>query len=143
MNPAEKRPLVMLVEDNPGDVYLFRRALDQASVDAELVVFEDGANAISFTRSPAGRLPDLVVLDLNLPKKGGAEVLRAIRGTSLFAEVPVLVLTSSASPRDLRETEAFGVQQYLTKPIDFEGFLLIGELVKELLQRAPSRDSSL
>lgn len=140
MSRVDSRQRVMLVEDNPGDVYLFKKALDKASVDVELDVFEDGAEAVSYVRSATDSLPDLVVLDLNLPKKGGAEVLKAMRGTRSLADIPVLVISSSASPRDLRETEHLGVQQYITKPIDFDGFLQIGELVKKALEGARRRD---
>ena len=134
---------ILLVEDNDADVYLFRKALEAAALIFELTVLQDGAKALAFVRqqgSYSGRsVPDLVVLDLNLPKDGGIQVLRAIRENATFCNVPVAVVSSSASPQDRDETGKLGVNQYIPKPADLEEFLKIGQILKELLFTLGSR----
>jgi two-component system, chemotaxis family, response regulator Rcp1 len=111
---------LVLVEDNPGDVELFRYALDQASISCDLTVIENGSDALAFVRQmgryPDAPLPDLVIVDLNLPRYDGIEILQAMRANMAFAEVPVAVLSSSSSPRDRVKIEAFGVGRYITNP---------------------------
>ena len=128
---------ILLVEDNAADVYLFEHALEDVQLRFELTVIRDGAQAVAFVRregkyanSPA---PDLAVLDLNLPKKGGLQVLRAIRESGDLAKVPVAIVSSSASPQDLAKTQSLGVQRYITKPPDLDAFLQIGQILREML----------
>jgi CheY-like chemotaxis protein len=128
---------ILLVEDNDADVYLFRKALAAADFKFELTLAQDGAEALAFVRG-AGKysarpIPDLVVLDLNLPKDGGIQVLRAIRERATFANATVAVVSSSASPQDRDETGKLGVDRYVSKPADLEEFLKIGQIFKELL----------
>jgi two-component system, chemotaxis family, response regulator Rcp1 len=138
------RPVrILLVEDNAGDVYLFRKALENATLNFELNVIEDGAEALAFARQEgkyAGSpVPDLALLDLNLPKNRGVEVLKAMRHNSHFSKVPVVITSTSATPRERAESEQLGVERYIVKPPDLEDFLQIGTLVKEiLLSRRPS-----
>src|SRR5947207_2892468 len=91
---------VLLVEDNVGDVFLFREALASAGLVCDLTVISDGAEALDFVNNAARRdgIPDLAVLDLNLPKVEGTEVLEAIRSSRELAHIPVAVMTSSPSP---------------------------------------------
>ncbi len=135
---------IMLVEDNPGDVYLLKLALKNAGIECELTAFTDGAEALKFVLSQgedaARLLPHLAVLDMNLPKKSGTEVLEAMRRGEEFAKVPVVMMSSSASPHDQAKTKQFGGTWYLTKPGDLEGYLKIGETLKEIL--ADSRAAS-
>lgn len=128
---------ILVVEDNPGDIALFRMALQSAGLDCKLTVIEGGEEAITFVEqrdkyanSPT---PDLAILDLNLPQSDGLEILSAMRGNRAFDSVPVAVLTSSSSPRQRAEIEKFRIGRYVTKPPDLEEYLKIGLIVKELL----------
>jgi CheY-like chemotaxis protein len=128
---------ILLVEDNPGDVELLRLALKKAELECELTVLDDGDEALSLVRQQgqyaAARVPDLVVLDLNVPKYDGAEILEALRANPAFAEVKVAVLSSSSSPRERANLEKFHISRYITKPLDLDEFLRIGEVLKALL----------
>ena len=121
---------ILLVEDNPDDVELTRIAFREAKVANHLVVVNDGAEALDylFARGAYGDrnpddLPSIVLLDLNLPKVDGREVLQAIRGNELTRSVPVVVLTTSVEPFDVEASYALGVNSYIQKPVDFEHFV--------------------
>jgi two-component system response regulator len=121
---------ILLVEDNPDDVELTRLAFEEANVANHMVVAGDGAEALDylFARGKhAGRdpsqLPAIVLLDLNLPKLDGREVLQAIRANPATRELPVIVLTTSAEPFDVEASYALGVNSYIQKPVDFEQFV--------------------
>ena len=118
---------ILLVEDSPGDVLLTREALKDAKIANDLHVARDGEEAMAFLRREgehaAAERPDLVVLDLNLPRKDGREVLREIKGDDQLRRIPVIALTSSSSERDIFEAYDNHVNCYLTKPIDFEEFI--------------------
>ena len=128
---------ILIIEDNPADVELLRRALASAQLDCELTLLEDGAEALAFLRrletGTDERSPDLTVLDLNLPKNDGVEVLQAMRASRAFGAAPVAVLSSSASTRERARIEQFGIGRYITKPADLDEFLNIGFILKELL----------
>jgi two-component system response regulator len=128
---------ILIIEDNPGDVELIRMALEFADIDCEVKVIDEGEGAMAYVQrqrySDAERLPDLVLLDLNLPKHGGFEILEAMRGNQAFAGVPVTVLSSSSSRRDRAKIEGFNIAMYITKPPDLEEFLKIGPTLKTLL----------
>lgn len=121
---------ILLVEDNPDDVELTRIAFEEAKVGNLLRVVSDGAEALDYLfargkhadRDPAN-LPSLVLLDLNLPKVDGREVLQAIRANPATHTLPVVVLTTSAEPFDVDSTYALGVNSYIRKPVDFEQFV--------------------
>lgn len=121
---------ILLVEDNPDDVELTRLAFEEANVVNHLVVVSDGAEALDYLfargrhaqRDPAD-LPSIVLLDLNLPKLDGREVLQAIRSHPATRSLPVIVLTTSAEPLDVETTYALGVNSYIRKPVDFEQFV--------------------
>ena len=121
---------ILLVEDNPDDVELTRIAFEEAKVANLLRVVGDGAEALDYLfargkhadRDPAN-LPSLVLLDLNLPKVDGREVLQAIRSNEATRNLPVVVLTTSAEPFDVGASYALGVNSYIRKPVDFEQFV--------------------
>jgi CheY-like chemotaxis protein len=121
---------ILVAEDNPADVYLLREALNLEKQDVEMVVVSDGERAIDYVQRKGeykdALIPDLIVLDLNLPRSDGSDVLRCIRQTSEYAGVPVVVLTSSDSPRDRREIEGLGAERFITKPSDLDAFLSLG-----------------
>jgi two-component system response regulator len=121
---------ILLVEDNPDDAELTRIAFEQARIANQLNVVKDGVEALDylFARGAhAGRnpddLPSLVLLDLNLPKLDGREVLQAIRANPATRSLPVVVLTTSTEPFDLEASYELGVNSYIRKPVDFEQFV--------------------
>ena len=125
---------ILLVEDNDADIYLFRRALKTAELTAEVTVISDGAAALAFVRS--GEVPDIAVLDLNLPKHGGLQVLQAIRERNDWSEVPIAVMSSSMSPAEQAMTAELRATRYIRKPPDLDSFLRIGNTLKDMLQES-------
>jgi two-component system response regulator len=113
---------ILLVEDNLDDVALTRRALRKSNITNELVVAGDGEEALRHIL-PGGPLPVLVLLDINLPKVNGLDVLRAIRADDRTRCLPVVVLTTSSEERDIVESYQLGANSYVRKPIIFEDFL--------------------
>ncbi len=127
---------ILLAEDNPGDVLLLREALANSAIICELMVAEDGQKAIALLQAVAAdvtRLPDLIILDVNLPKHNGGEVLAQVRGDPAFSLVPVLMLTSSASPADQATASRLGANLYIQKPSDLDAFLGLGKVIASLL----------
>ena len=121
---------ILLVEDNPDDVELTRIAFQEARIANALVVVNDGAQALDYlfargayaSRNPNDQ-PSIVLLDLNLPKVDGREVLQAIRADPRTHSLPVVVLTTSTEPFDVEASYALGVNSYIQKPVDFERFV--------------------
>jgi CheY-like chemotaxis protein len=128
---------VLLVEDNPTDVFVVRGVLKECGIECRLQVAADGETALAFLRSleaDAGAVcPALVLLDLNLPKISGIEVLALIRKSRRCSEVPVVIVTSSNSASDLAATRELGATGYFRKPSDLESFLELGTLVRKAL----------
>ena len=127
---SDRNHVILLVEDNPDDVELTRRALDESNVANKLVVVRDGVEALQYLfreDAYAGRdaadLPEVVLLDLKLPKIDGLEVLRRIRADERTRVLPVVVLTSSNAERDIVESYALGANSYIRKPVEFERFV--------------------
>jgi CheY-like chemotaxis protein len=126
-----KTKIILLVEDNPSDIELTKRALEKSHVANELVVVEDGQEALDYLL-PAGsgtgrldrELPALVLLDLKLPRVDGLEVLRRIRADPRMRRLPVVVMTSSTEEQDLATSYDRGVNSYIRKPVDFSQFAL-------------------
>lgn len=120
---------ILLVEDNPGDVELTKRALRKSPIESRLDVVEDGAEALDYLfckglyrdRKPCSG-PSLILLDLNLPKVNGLEVLKQIRGNEKTKRLPVVVLTSSKEDVDLSAAYNNGANSYIRKPVDFNTF---------------------
>jgi len=127
---------ILLVEDNPDDIELTRRALRSNKIGNDLVVAQDGVEALDFlfgTGKYAGRnmhdLPVVVLLDLKLPKVDGLEVLKKIRAETLTKRLPIVILTSSKEEQDLLNGYNFGANSYIRKPVDFNQFT---EAVRQL-----------
>jgi two-component system, response regulator len=121
--------IILLVEDNPSDIGLTRRALEKSRITNVLIVTEDGQEALDYLRGAgphAGRdasdLPALVLLDLNLPKVNGLEVLRRIREDARTRRLPVVILTSSKEEQDMAAGYDLGVNSFIRKPVDFNQF---------------------
>jgi two-component system, chemotaxis family, response regulator Rcp1 len=120
---------VLLVEDSPGDVRLTREAFKDAKVYINLHVASDGAEAMDFLNRQGehanGPRPDLILLDLNLPKKDGREVLAELKASPALKCIPVVILTTSASEADIQGSYQQHANCYITKPVDLEGFLKV------------------
>ena len=115
-------PAFVLIEDNPDDEALTLRALKKNGIANQVVVLRDGAEALSFLLAPDAPSPQLVLLDLKLPRLDGLEVLRRLRADARTALLPIVVLTSSNEDRDLVESYRLGANSYIRKPVDFEQF---------------------
>jgi len=127
MNPAHA---ILLVEDNPADVKITQRALKESGLAVELIVVRDGEEAVDYllrqgphAADQQWRSPDLILLDLNLPKMSGREVLQRVRSTPNLRSVPVVVLTTSRRMEDVAATYAAGANTYIEKPEDFQRFV--------------------
>ena len=120
---------ILLVEDSPGDVRLTREALRDGKVANELHVVDNGEAALAFLRRGAGYsdapTPDLILLDLNLPRKPGHEVLTELKNDPVLRSIPVAVLTTSEAEADVLRSYELGASCYLTKPVDFNEFLKV------------------
>ena len=131
---------IVLAEDNPADVGLVRAALRQHEVDCELHVIGDGEEALSFidsldldSRIPC---PDLLLLDLYLPKRDGNEILRYLRASERCAQTPVVILTSSDAPSDHANADKNAAIYYFRKPSSLVQFMKLGIIVKAVVSRA-------
>jgi two-component system, chemotaxis family, response regulator Rcp1 len=126
----ENRPVeILLVEDNPGDERLTREALKEGKVYSNLHWVKDGVEAIDFLRRKGkyqgAPRPDIILLDLNLPKKDGREVLQEIKNDDELKRIPVVVLTTSKAEEDVLRTYNLHANCYVTKPVDLEKFIVV------------------
>lgn len=123
MTPIE----ILLVEDNPGDVRLTRELLTQAKVLNRVTVAVDGDQAIALLRAPDPNRyrPDLILLDLNLPRKSGQEVLAEIKADPALRQIPVIVLTTSEAEADILRSYSLHANSYVVKPVDLDRFIHI------------------
>jgi len=119
---AESR-LIVLVEDNPDDEALTLRALRKNNIANQVVVLRDGAEALDYLLAPDAPTPQLILLDLKLPRIDGLEVLRRLRNEPRTALLPIVVLTSSTEERDMLESYRRHANSYIRKPVDFEQFI--------------------
>jgi CheY-like chemotaxis protein len=130
---------ILLAEDNIGDVMLVREALTASHVESTLHVVKDGQEALDFVarmgvEAESVPCPDLMLLDMNLPKADGVTVLAAFRGHKNCAATPVIIVSSSNNPKDRSRVAALGVAYYFRKPPDFDEFMKLGEVVREVLE---------
>jgi len=124
---------ILLAEDNPGDVKLTRKALEEGKLTNNLHVVTDGVEAMAYLREDGeyeGRArPDLILLDLNMPRMDGRAVLEEVKDDDDLKRIPVVVLTSSEAEEDVAKSYELHANAYLTKPVDFDGFLeIVGSL---------------
>ncbi|MEI6279554.1 MAG: response regulator [Verrucomicrobiae bacterium] len=126
---------ILLVEDNPGDADLAREALENGKVRNALHVVGDGEAAMDFLRRQgkytAAPRPDLVLLDLNLPKKDGREVLAEIKSDENLKRIPVVILTTSKAEEDILKTYSLHANCFITKPIDLSQFIKVVQAIEE------------
>jgi len=129
MASKAREPLVLLVEDNPGDVRLTQEALEQGHTEHVLEVVTDGEEALHYLHREEGhesaRRPDLILLDLNLPRCDGREVLQQVKKDPELRGIPVVVLTTSEAAEDIREAYENRANCYITKPVDLDDFLTV------------------
>ncbi|HEY0195949.1 MAG TPA: response regulator [Methanobacterium sp.] len=125
----------MLVEDNPGDIRLIKELFKDADVRNQVNVAFDGEEALQMLHQEGKfttmSLPDLILLDLNLPKKDGKEVLREIKNDHRLMYIPVIVLTTSEAKKDIIETYQYSANSFITKPVDLDRFVRVIEAIQE------------
>jgi chemotaxis family two-component system response regulator Rcp1 len=127
---------ILLGEDNPADVYLIRQALEEHGIHYNLKVAVHGGEILDVVTSKPAEIPDLIVLDLNLPRHEGLEILKLIRESPELGRVPVVILTSSDSPKDRLAASALGADCYIRKPSNLDEFMDIGKTFHSLLARS-------
>lgn len=137
---------ILIAEDNKSDIFLIQQALRKSEIDAQIHVADDGEKTIRFfeqadaeTTAPC---PDLILLDINMPRYKGGDILRRLRASRRCARALVLIVTSSDSQRDRDEMDALGADGYFRKPSEFAKFMELGQIVRELLARRLSSKES-
>lgn len=130
--PSRTRPCILLIEDNRADAGLVREALEHHAVAGELLVVTDGQSAIDLIRTLED-CPSLIIVDLNLPRRSGRDVLAFLRDQPRYVGTPVVVLSSSDTEEDRAESAALGVHRYLRKPSRLAEFLELGRVFKTIL----------
>jgi CheY-like chemotaxis protein len=134
---------IWIAEDNPADVYLIEEALRRHECTYRLEIADNGEEMLkmlaAMDEDPSLICPDLFLLDLNLPRRPGDEILARIRQTSRCATVPVIVITSSDSPQDRARTRQLGASFYFRKPADLEKFMAIGGIIRKFLEKEDAR----
>lgn len=114
--------LLMLVEDNMADVILARESLAESLAAHRLITFGDGSEASAYLADTGNELPDLILLDLNLPGMDGRELLRETKGSVRLREIPTVILTTSNAPKDLHDTYQLHANSFVTKPVDLDDY---------------------
>jgi len=134
-NPDAASTRIFVVEDNLSDVLLIQEAVNTNGIEAKLQVIVEGEKALNELSAMApSQVPNLIVVDLNLPRVSGLELLRAIRKNRKFDATPVIILTSSKSPEDRVQAETLGASAYITKPMGLDEFLeTVGGTIRRLL----------
>ena len=136
IDDGESRPIeILLVEDNPGDARLTREALRDGTVQNNLSVVDDGVEALAFLRREGAYQesprPDLILLDLNLPRKDGRQVLAEIKADPDLKMIPVVILTTSTAEEDVLNSYDLHANAYVKKPVDLSQFLRVVEAIEE------------
>jgi CheY-like chemotaxis protein len=144
--PSDSQPIVvLLVEDDPGDVVLIQEAFEHNKVRNRLHVVGDGVEAMKFLRDGGGERPDLILLDLNLPRKDGREVLAEVKGDADLRSIPVVVLTTSKAEEDILRSYDLHANAYVTKPVDFNRFIEVVRQIDEFfvtVVKLPTRSTA-
>ena len=140
MAATDRKLKILLAEDNPGDVFLVRRALDYHRIDYELSLATDGEEALALVRrAEDGELSiDLMLVDLNLPRYDGGQIVAAARSSKALGKTPIILLTSSDSPYDRSRLIELGASLYFHKPTDLGLFMEVGKLVKDVMSAPES-----
>lgn len=133
---TKARPVnILLIEDNPGDVRLTQEAFKEGRIDISMEVVMDGVEAIKFLQKEPPYAekftPDLILLDLNLPKRDGREVLKEIKADDFLKRIPVVILTTSNAEQDILKSYNLHVNCYINKPVDFDKFFDIIQKIED------------
>jgi CheY-like chemotaxis protein len=135
---------ILLIEDNPGDIFLVERALLEHHIPHQLHVVKDGAEALAFVEHMglpgAAPCPDVMLLDMNLPKIDGPEILTEFRKHPSCIHTPVIVLSSSDTQKDRARMEELGIARYFKKPSSLEEFLKLGSMIREVFEQGAARE---
>jgi two-component system, chemotaxis family, response regulator Rcp1 len=136
MYRSDLRPIeILLIEDNPGDIRLIKEVFKEVKVSHKINVAMDGIDAWKFLHKECeyanAPRPDLIILDLNLPKKDGRELLAEIKKNEQLKIIPVVILTTSSAEEDINETYNNHANSYITKPVDLDQFIDVIEVIKE------------
>ncbi len=146
MSQADTPPFtILMADDDADDRYLTRTAFEQTNLDCQLFFVEDGSEVFDFLngsgkyRDRSGCLPNLILLDLNMPKKDGKQVLHEIKGAPAFRHIPVIIFTTSRSPEDVRQMYQLGASSFITKPSSFDQLVeVVRHIGRYWLQRPGS-----
>jgi chemotaxis family two-component system response regulator Rcp1 len=134
---------VLLVEDNETDLFVIKEVLERSGLQVRLRVAKDGEDAVQYLKALAedekSLGPGLILLDLNLPRVPGIDVLRQIRRTAKCNQTPVIVVTSSVSASDRDAVQNLGVDAYFRKPPDLKAYMQLGQVIKQILSRSSGR----
>jgi DNA-binding response OmpR family regulator len=133
---AGERFHIVILEDNEPDLFMIKRSISEAGVACDIVAFDDGARALQYVNDPLSRVPDLMVLDFNVPGVEGTVVLNGVRGNPRWADVAVFMFTASQDPGDVARVKRLGADECLIKPMDLAGFAAIGRAVSDWLAKA-------
>ncbi len=137
---SKEKPRILLVEDNPGDIRLTQEAFKESSLDIQMDVVTDGEMALDFLfkkgRYADAIKPDVVLLDLNLPKKNGIEVLKEVKADETLKRIPVIVLTTSDADHDISKAYGLHANCYILKPVDFDDFAKVIRLIESFWFKA-------
>jgi chemotaxis family two-component system response regulator Rcp1 len=133
---SEVKPIeILLVEDNPGDARLTREALKDSKLNNKLYIVEDGVEALTFLKNEGAFTnaprPDIILLDLNLPRMSGRELLEIIKADEVLKTIPIVVLTTSDDERDILTSYSLHANCYITKPVDMNQFVTIVKNIKD------------
>ena len=138
---------ILLIEDNAGDIRLFKECLKESKIDRNLHVAEDGKEAMAFLRKEESytdaHRPDLIILDLNLPRKSGSQVLAEIKGDKTLRSIPVVVFTSSRAQEDIEMAYRLHANCYITKPLNLPQFMEVTNIIQQFwlcVAKLPSGD---
>ncbi len=127
---------IVLVEDNPLDIFVVRNLIEELGINCRLHVYSDGEEILTYLAAldaSDDHCPDLVLMDINIPKCSGTEVLQWIRKSVRCGELPVILLTSSDRPRDREQAERLGVLYYFRKPTDLDEYMKLGPILRQVL----------
>lgn len=134
LNKNKEKPRILLVEDNPGDIRLTQEALKESQLDIHLDVVSDGEQAIDFlnkrNKYAESIRPHIILLDLNLPKKNGIEVLKEVKVQDSLKSIPIIVLTTSDADHDISKAYSLHANCYILKPVDFDDFAKVIQLIE-------------
>ncbi len=131
---SNTKPRILLVEDNPGDIRLTQEALKESNMDIHLDVVSDGEQALDFLmkrgKYTEAVRPHIILLDLNLPKKNGIEILKEVKVHESLKKIPIIVLTTSDADHDISKAYSLNANCYILKPVDFDDFAKVIRLVE-------------